>query len=333
MENKKLAVLIDADNTSSNYAEVLFQEIAKYGRASVRRIYGDWTQNPQSWQDKLLKYSLTPIQQFAYTKGKDATDMQLIIDSMDLLYSKTFDGFCLVSSDSDFTPLAQRLRQSGMMVYGFGKKQTPESLIMACDNFIYFENLLSDEQIDNDKNNNKNQKIEQNNTQQSLNEKTPIEQNNIQQSLNEKTPIEQTIYSAIKQCADESGWSSVSNVSQYIRNVKPDYDPRSFNFSQLSKHLKSLGNIQMYLDDKNIMYCRKIPFREFVTVLKETVEKYQDQNGYVDMSKVEYQVKTKWNWEVYGFKSFQEILERTHGVTISENKKFKYTVTNPNDKK
>lgn len=318
MENKKLAVLIDADNTSSNYAEVLFQEIAKYGRASVKRIYGDWTKNPQNWQDKLLKYSLTPIQQFAYVKGKDATDMQLLIDAMDLLYSKTFDGFCLVSSDSDFTPLAQRLRQSGMMVYGFGKQQTPESLIMACDNFIYFENLLPDEKIDNDKNDNENQKIEQ---------------NNIQQSLNEKTPIHQIIYSAIKQCADESGWSPVSNVSQYIRNVRPDYDPRSFNFSQLSKHLKSLGNIQTYLDDKNIMYCRKIPFKEFIALLKETVEKYQDQNGYVDMSKVEYQAKTKWNWEVYGFKSFQEILERTHGVTISENKKFKYTVTNTNEKK
>ena len=124
MENKKLAVLIDADNTSSNYAEELFQEIAKYGRASVRRIYGDWAKNPQKWQDKLLEYSLTPVQQFAYVKAKNATDMLLLIDAMDLLYSNTFDGFCIVSSDSDFTPLAQRLRQSGMMVYGFGNKKT-----------------------------------------------------------------------------------------------------------------------------------------------------------------------------------------------------------------
>lgn len=317
MENKKLAVLIDADNTSSNYAEVLFQEIAKYGIASVKRIYGDWTKNPQNWQDKLLEYSLTPIQQFAYVKGKDATDMQLLIDAMDLLYSKTFDGFCLVSSDSDFTPLAQRLRQSGMMVYGFGKEQTPKSLIKACDRFIYFENLLSDEKIDNDKNNNKNQKIEQ---------------NNMQQSLNEKTPINQIIYSAIKQCAGENGWVYVGQLGTYIKNVKSDFDIRTYKVKNLSELLSSFGNIQIKtINSSN--YCRKIPFREFITVLQEIIEKYKDEQEYVDIEKVEYQIKTKWNWEEYGFKSFQEILERTHGVTISENKKFKYTVTNPNDKK
>ena len=140
--DKKIAVLIDADNTSSNFAEALFQEIAQYGVASVRRIYGDWTRNPQGWQDKLLDFALTPIQQFSYTKNKDATDMQLIIDAMDLLYSGTFDAFCLVSSDSDFTPLAARLRQSGMTVYGFGKQTTPKSLTKSCDKFVYFENIV-----------------------------------------------------------------------------------------------------------------------------------------------------------------------------------------------
>ena len=319
MDNKKLAVLIDAENTFSNYAEVLFQEIAKYGIASVRRIYGDWTKNPQGWQDKLLDYSLTPIQQFAYVKGKDATDMQLLIDAMDLLYSKTFDGFCLVSSDSDFTPLAQRLRQSGMTVYGFGLQKTPKSLIMSCDSFIYFENLLPDEKIDK-----KSDDVSEDNKEK---------QNNAQQSLNGKTPIQQIIYSAIKQCADETGWAYVGQLGTYIRNVLPDYDPRSFGFSQLSKHLKSLGNIQISTNDRNIMHCRKIPFREFITVLQEIVEKYKDEQGYVDIAKAKSQTKSKWNWEEYGFKSFQEILEKTHGVTIYENKKFKYTIINTNEKK
>ena len=317
MENKKLAVLIDADNTSSNYAEVLFQEIAKYGIASVRRIYGDWTKNPQSWQDKLLDYSLTPIQQFAYVKGKDATDMQLLIDAMDLLYSKTFDGFCLVSSDSDFTPLAQRLRQSGMTVYGFGLQKTPKSLIMSCDSFIYFENLLPDEKIDK-----KSDDVSEDNKEK---------QNNAQQSLNGKTPIQQIIYSAIKQCADETDWVYVGQLGTYIKNVKSDFDIRTHKVKNLSELLNSFGNIQIKtIGSSN--YCRKIPFREFITVLQEIVEKYKDEQGYVDISKVEYQTKSKWNWEEYGFKSFQEILEKTHGVTIYENNKFKYAIINTNEK-
>lgn len=127
MKQEKLAVLIDADNTSSSVAQGLFEEIAKYGVASVKRIYGDWSSNTLSgWRAILLKHALTPVQQFAYTKGKDATDMGLIIDAMDLLYSGNFSGFCLVSSDSDFTPLASRIRASGLVVYGFGREKTPE---------------------------------------------------------------------------------------------------------------------------------------------------------------------------------------------------------------
>mgnify|MGYP000120012448 FL=1 len=133
-EQKKLAVLIDADNASAGLAQELFEEIAKYGIASVKRIYGDWSSPTlKGWKDILLKHALVPVQQFAYTKGRDATDMGLIIDAMDLLYSSTFDGFCLVSSDSDFTPLASRIRASGLTVYGFGKNTTPEAFRQSCD--------------------------------------------------------------------------------------------------------------------------------------------------------------------------------------------------------
>lgn len=138
----KLAVLIDADNTTAACAQDLLEEIAKYGIASVKRIYGDWSSPVlNGWRNVLLKHALVPIQQFAYTKGKDATDMGLIIDAMDLLYSGHFDGFCLVSSDSDFTPLASRIRAAGRTVYGFGKQTTPEAFRQACDRFVYIENL------------------------------------------------------------------------------------------------------------------------------------------------------------------------------------------------
>lgn len=144
-QQKHLAVLIDADNAQATIVEGLFEEIAKYGIASVKRMYGDWT-SPQlgSWKKLMLDHSIQPIQQFAYTKGKNATDSSLIIDAMDLLYTRGFDGFCLVSSDSDFTRLAARLREEGMTVYGFGEEKTPKPFVKACDKFIYTEILRAE---------------------------------------------------------------------------------------------------------------------------------------------------------------------------------------------
>ena len=139
LANKKLAVLIDADNAPADIIDRLLEEIAKYGIASVKRIYGDWSHGLSKWKAALLPHAIIPVQQFAYTKGKNATDMALVIDAMDLLYSGNFDGFCIVSSDSDFTRLASRLRESGLTVYGFGEKKTPEAFRKACDKFIYTE--------------------------------------------------------------------------------------------------------------------------------------------------------------------------------------------------
>ena len=149
LKPKKLAVLIDADNSSVNSVESILEEIAKYGIASVKRVYGDWSSDTlKKWRDVLLPHAITPVQQFAYTKGKDATDMILIIDAIDLLYSGALDGFCIVSSDSDFTPLASRIRENGLSVYGFGKKSTPEDFKKACDKFISVENLIIEEKED-----------------------------------------------------------------------------------------------------------------------------------------------------------------------------------------
>ena len=140
LQDARLAVLIDADNASVNHLDRLMSEIASLGKASVRRAYGDWTK-PQlnSWKSVLLGYSIQPIQQFAYTTGKNATDASLIIDAMDLLYTERFDGFCLVSSDSDYTRLAQRIREQGLLVYGFGKRDTAKPFMQACDRFTYLE--------------------------------------------------------------------------------------------------------------------------------------------------------------------------------------------------
>ncbi|MBI2539650.1 MAG: NYN domain-containing protein, partial [Deltaproteobacteria bacterium] len=143
---KKLAVLIDADNTPPAIIDALLAEIAKYGVASVRRIYGDWTTpNLRGWKDVLLEQAIQPIQQFRYTVGKNATDSALIIDAMDLLYTEKLDGFCIVSSDSDFTRLASRIREAGLIVYGFGEKKTPKAFVGACDKFVYTEILREDE--------------------------------------------------------------------------------------------------------------------------------------------------------------------------------------------
>ncbi|WP_284328267.1 NYN domain-containing protein [Demequina litorisediminis] len=142
-DQARLAVLIDADNAQAKHLEALFKEIAKYGAASVRRAYGDWA-TPQlgPWREPLLQHSIQPIQQFGYTKGKNATDSALIIDAMDILHAGNVDGFCIVSSDSDFTRLAARIREQGLRAYGFGEKKTPQPFVAACDTFIYVENLV-----------------------------------------------------------------------------------------------------------------------------------------------------------------------------------------------
>lgn len=337
--DKKIAVLIDADNTSSNFAEALFQEIAQYGVASVRRIYGDWTRNPQGWQDKLLDFALTPIQQFSYTKNKDATDMQLIIDAMDLLYSGTFDAFCLVSSDSDFTPLAARLRQSGMTVYGFGKQTTPKSLTKSCDKFVYFENIVENfEFVEN--------KYETNtyDTQYSTIRRSPFgtwkynnynnnynNYNNYNANNNNKPYYQQKkyipnevrgyVYTAITHCSDYTGWANVGFIGHYIKNIAPDFDFRTYGFLSLSDMLKSFNNLQFKMDEKLRMFCRRIHFREVADLLQQEIfPKYQDDNGQVSIQEIEDLVKSKWNWEEYGFNSFMDLLNRITNISIIDDK-------------
>lgn len=229
-QQKLLAVLIDADNASAAIVEGLFEEIAKFGVASVKRIYGDWTQpNLGKWKQVLLDHSIQPIQQFAYTRGKNATDSALIIDAMDLLYTRRFDGFCLVSSDSDFTRLAARLREEGLTVYGFGEEKTPSPFVSACDKFIYTEILRADatEAADSgDK------------TQAPTSGGAPAEPAKAPaKSKPQKVPVD-FIAKLIDDIDDEDGWIELGMLGQNISKLRPAFDARLYGFKKLSDLIK-----------------------------------------------------------------------------------------------
>lgn len=207
----RLAVLIDADNASAKIADGLFDEIAKIGEASVRRIYGDFaTTRSKAWVDVLSRHAIVPQQQFAYTSGKNASDITLVIDAMDLLHSGRFDGFCLVSSDSDFTRLAARIREHGVDVFGFGEQKTPESFRQACRRFTYTENLLPDAPANTDAADNK------------------------AKPLQPPSAAAQIIQRVLAQMETEDGWAPLSAVGTQLANLSSDFDPRNFGFRKLS---------------------------------------------------------------------------------------------------
>ncbi len=208
---QKLAVLIDADNAQAVIIEELLAEIAKYGTANVKRIYGDWT-NPylKSWKEFLLQYSIQPIQQFGYTQGKNATDSALIIDAMDLLYTGEFDGFCLVTSDSDFTKLAARLRESGLVVYGFGERKTPDAFVAACDKFIFTEVLRDEEE------------------ERNIRKKSS-------RSLKQDTKLVNLLRNAVEASSDESNWAHLGQVGSYIAKKSSEFDPRNYGYEKLGE--------------------------------------------------------------------------------------------------
>ncbi|QKV63346.1 NYN domain-containing protein [Pseudomonas sp. 43A] len=225
---KRLAVLIDADNAPAAIVEGLFEEIAKYGVASVKRIYGDWT-GPHlgGWKKVLLDHSIQPIQQFAYTKGKNATDSSLIIDAMDLLYTRRFDGFCLVSSDSDFTRLASRLREEGLTVYGFGEEKTPKPFVAACDKFIYIELLREDV-------------IVPINGEPSTASVAPLDVAKpvvAEPSKKPKAPVG-FIAKILDDIADEDGWAHLGALGANITKLRPEFDPRTHGYKKLSDLIK-----------------------------------------------------------------------------------------------
>lgn len=219
----RLAVLIDADNASAKIVGGLFEEIATLGEASVRRIYGDFSgTRSKAWSDVLAQYAIIPQQQFAYTTGKNASDITLVIDAMDLLHSRRFDGFCLVSSDSDFTRLAARIREEGVDVFGFGEQKTPESFRQACRRFIYTENLLPH---------------------------SALASEGRAKALEPPVNAERTLSKVVSEMdSDEGGWLLLSHIRSRLANFAPDFDPRTFGFKKLSDLMRSMDAFELKIE-------------------------------------------------------------------------------------
>jgi uncharacterized LabA/DUF88 family protein len=214
----RLAVLIDADNAQPSIIDGLLAEVAKYGTAHVKRAYGDWTGTSlKGWKDQLLAQSIQPIQQFAYTRGKNATDAAMVIDAMDLLYSGRFDGFCIVSSDSDFTRLAARIRESGLTVYGFGERKTPKPFVAACDKFIYIENLAYSHSI-----------------AAPADEAAKPAPRATAAHLKGDTALVNLLRNAVEAASDDDGWAHLAAVGHIITNQRPDFDSRTYGYAKLS---------------------------------------------------------------------------------------------------
>jgi uncharacterized LabA/DUF88 family protein len=240
---RRFAVLIDADNTSPRIVAGLFEEIAKFGEASSRRIYGDFS-SPRSrgWADVLQKYAIDPYQQFAYTTGKNASDIALVIDAMDLLHSGRFDGFCLVSSDSDFTRLASRLREEGADVYGFGAHKTPESFRQACRRFIYTENLLLEAPV----------------SSAGAGPSTGAVET-AGGAIQPASAAVAILNKAIAQMDTEDGWVGLGAVGQRLPNIASDFDPRSYGFRKLSDLVRGTGAFELEQRDGRAVRIRIKP--------------------------------------------------------------------------
>ncbi|PWH82288.1 Maebl [Algibacter marinivivus] len=228
IKDTKIAVLIDGDNIPSKYISEMMEEITKYGTPTIKRIYGDWTKPHLSkWKNVLLENAITPIQQYAYTTGKNATDSAMIIDAMDILYSEKVNGFALASSDSDFTKLATRLREAGMVVYGMGEKKTPDPFIVACDKFIYLEILKKDSSKPED------------GTQKA------------KKNLYNITPkVIKLLRNSVDDAADDDGWAFLGDVGSLILKKQPNFDSRNFGFAKLTPLFKSLQQFEMEQRDQ-----------------------------------------------------------------------------------
>ena len=236
--SSRLAVLIDADNAQASVIDALLAEVAKYGVATVKRIYGDWT-SPQlsKWKDVLNVHAINPMQQFAYTQGKNATDSAMIIDAMDLLYTSRFDGFCLVTSDSDFTRLASRLRESGVTVYGFGERKTPEAFRSACDKFVYVEVLGSPRD-----------------------EEPGAEQTNKRPTAKELRGdgrLMSLMRTAIDSASDDEGWAPLGTVGSHIAKQAPDFDPRNWRYAKLVDLVTAIGAFEVERSGQSVRVREK----------------------------------------------------------------------------
>jgi uncharacterized LabA/DUF88 family protein len=254
LKDLRLAVLIDADNVPYSNVRGMLQEIAKYGTPTFKRIYADWTKPTVSgWKTVLLEHAITPVQQYSYTTGKNSSDSALIIDAMDILYTGRVDGFCIVSSDSDFTRLATRLREAGMKVFGIGERKTPHAFISACDKFIYIEILKVSEEVVRKKTPPppKKRATSRNAKEEPTENHHAVSQHVINEDL------QKLIHSSVSDLADEEGWVFLGELGNLILKKQPDFDPRNFGFKKLVPLIESLKEFEISKESSgkgNIMH-------------------------------------------------------------------------------
>lgn len=225
----RIAVLIDAENISSKYIKLIIDEVTGFGTPTYKRVYGDFTNSSGSWQEALRAYALTPVVQFNYTKGKNASDSAIIIDAMDILYSGRVDGFCLVTSDSDFTKLALRLREAGMLVIGMGEQKTPEALVNACETFKFLDLLYSSTDRD----------------EENASEENAKDRSGRKKATPSKKQIRKEIKSIIETKGDEEGWTDLSVIGNLLSKRVPGFDPRNYQFNKLGKLIESYNDFEM----------------------------------------------------------------------------------------
>jgi hypothetical protein len=253
----RFAVLIDADNISDKYIKFIFDEISNEGVATYKRIYGDWTKPALSnWKKLLLEYSITPIQQYGYTTGKNSTDAAMIIDAMDILYSGNVDGFCLVSSDSDFTRLASRLRESGMDVVGMGERKTPKAFIVACNKFKYLDILAKEENSskEKEKEDSIKDRLIRSKAEQVKKEKIVIplpngfeenEEDDLQPEMTPFETIKEAVMTIIRENSDEDDWVFIGDIGNMLLKRYPDFDVRNFGYKKLTPFIRSIDSVQI----------------------------------------------------------------------------------------
>lgn len=318
MENneKRLAVLIDSENVSSKYIKYILDEISNYGVATYKRIYGDWTnKTAPRWEKVALENSLTPIQQYVYTKGKNATDSAMIIDAMDILYSGNVDGFCLVSSDSDFTRLASRLRESGMLVIGMGEQKTKEAFIASCTLFKYLEILAAEDTDDDD--NDSDDSAKTGTDQERKTAKTA------KVNFASKDVIEATILKIIADNDSKDKVTTAGEVGSKLNSRYPDFDVRNYGYSQLSQFLRSCKSIEVKQQGKSLN-VRPVTSQITISEIEATVRELvlASKEGKVNMSEMKRQLEKKYkgfNIRDYKYSKFSQFIEDMSSVTVKEN--------------
>lgn len=316
MSEKKFAILIDGDNVSSIYVECIMDEMTKFGESTYRRIYGDFSrEDKKSWKDILLEHSIIPMQQFQNTKGKNATDSALIIDAMDILYSKNVDGFCLVSSDSDFTRLASRLRESGMEVIGMGEKKTPKALRAACSQFITLEVLL--EEKNNDEQVRKHEEIPN-----SLNDGKTIDEENIVS----KERISEAIIEIITSNENKGKDTGLGEVGSALVKKYSDFDVRNYGYSSLSRFVEKIETFELVQNDKSINVILKRNEDEISKFIINLIQ--EGGKSGIDLGQLGQKVRnydTTFKSKRFGYSTFQKYVQSIPGVTIEvgeKNQKF-----------